>query len=178
MFCWKPILGLGSFFFSSRREESSAMARYRLSISCRTSSERSLTAPRFSSCWSCSRSTFALSSFNSAETVTLARRYCLTCTKARMIEMFAAMAISLFRTPESMATPCSVKAKGGADVGLVDVVTFCDDIFRTSSAVNRNIKSGGNRFKFLLTAWFNTRVSTWYSFARSESSITFCPRIS
>ena len=33
MFCWNPILGLGSFFFSSNRVESSAMARYRLSIS-------------------------------------------------------------------------------------------------------------------------------------------------
>ena len=178
IFCWKPIFLFGSFFFSSRREESSAMARYRLSISCRTSSERSLTAPRFSSCWSCSRSTLTLSSFNSAETVALARRYCLTWTKARMIEMFTAMEISLFRTPESMATLCSIKAKGGADTFLFDAVTNCDRLFRTSSAVNWNMKSGGNLLMFLFTAWFNTFVSTWYSFARSESSITFCPRIS
>ena len=27
-----------------------------------------------------------------------------------------------------MATPCSVKTKGGADFGLVDVVTICDEI--------------------------------------------------
>ena len=63
--------------------------------------------------------------------------------------MFAAMAMSLFNTPKSIATPCSVKAKGGADVGLVDVVTNCDDISRTSLAVSWNIKSGGNRLRFL-----------------------------
>ena len=31
---------------------------------------------------------------------------------------------------------------------------------------------------FLFTAWFRAFVSTWYNFARSESSNTFFPRIS
>ena len=47
-----------------------------------------------------------------------------------------------------------------------------------SGLVRWNIKSGGNLLIFLLTAWFNTFVSTWYNLARSKSSITFFPRIS
>ena len=39
-------------------------------------------------------------------------------------------------TPESMATPCSVKAKGGADFGLFDVITNCDEFEDHSSSVN------------------------------------------
>ena len=78
----------------------------------------------------------------------------------------------------SIATPCSVKAKGSADLGLLDVITNCDEFNDHSSSVNRNIKSGGNLFRFLFTDWFNTLVSTWYNLARSKSSITFFPRIS
>ncbi len=52
-------------------------------------------------------------------------------------------------TPESMATPCSVKAKGGADTFLFDAVTNCDRFSRTSSAVSWNMKSGGNLLLFL-----------------------------
>ena len=37
---------------------------------------------------------------------------------------------------ESMATPCSVKAKGGAESFLFDDITNCDDISLTSSTVN------------------------------------------
>ena len=37
---------------------------------------------------------------------------------------------------ESMATPCSVKAKGGAEYFLFDDITNCDDISLTSSTVN------------------------------------------
>ena len=103
-------------------------------------------------------------------------RYSLTWTKARMMAMLAAIATSLFSKPESMATPCSVKAKGGAESFLLDDIIICDDILRTSSTVNWNIKSGGSLFRFLLTDWFNTRVSTWYNLARSKSSITFFPR--
>ena len=103
-------------------------------------------------------------------------RYCRTCTNARMIEMLAATAIGLFSTLASMATPCSVKAKGGVEVFLFDDITNCDIIFWTSSPVRRNIKSAGNRSMFLLTAWFNAPVETWYNLARSKSSITFCPR--
>ena len=110
------------------REERSAIAKYRLSMSCRTSSERSLTAPRFSSCWSWIKSTFDLSSFISADTEDATIRYSLTCTKARIMAMFAAMATSLLSRPDSIATPCSVKAKGSADFGLFDVITICDEL--------------------------------------------------
>gem|GEM_PF-2752773 len=143
------------------------------SISCRTSSERSLTAPRFSSCCMARRSTLARSSFSSADMEADVSRYCRTCTNARMIEMLAATAIGLFSTLASMATPCSVKAKGGAEVFLFNAVTICDRMFSTSSAVNRNIKSEGKRSAFLFTAWLSALVSTWYNLARSKSSITF-----
>jgi hypothetical protein len=95
-----------------------------------------------------------------------------------MMDMLAATAIGLFSTLASMATPCSAKAKGGAEVFLFDAVTICDLIFSTSSAVNRNIKSEGKRSAFLFTAWLSALVSTCYNLARSKSSITFCPRIS
>jgi hypothetical protein len=42
--------------------------------------------------------------------------------------MFAAMATSLLSRPYSIATPCSVKAKGSADFGLFDVITICDEL--------------------------------------------------
>ena len=155
IFCWKPILRRGACF--------------------RTSSDRSLTAPRSSSLWRARRSTLARSSFNSAETVDAASRYSRTCTKARMMAMLAAMATSLFYNPESIATPCSVKAYGRADLGLFDVITICDESVIHSSSVNWNIKSGGNLLRFLLTDWFSTRVSTWYSLAKSKSNITFSP---
>ena len=86
----------------------------------------------------------------------------------------------------SIATPCSVKAKGGY-LGYLPFedsfkVTNCDlklvfnDLY--SSSDNVNIKSSGNRSRFLRTACFKALVSTWYNFARSKSSITFFPRIS
>ena len=49
--------------------------------------------------------------------------------------MFAAMATSLFRRPDNMATPCSVKANGKAVFGLFDVITICDEFATHSSAV-------------------------------------------
>ena len=177
MSCWKPIFLLGSVFLSSNLEERSAMARYKLSISSRTSSDRSLTAPRSSSRCSAKRSTLALSSLSSAETEVVASRYSRTCTKARIMAMFAEIATSLFKRPESMATPCSVKAKGGAEAFLFDDITNCDIIF-TSSGVNWNIKSGGNRLILRFTDWFSSPVFTWYNLARSKSSITFLPLIS
>ena len=60
-----------------------------------------------------------------------------------MMAMLAAMATSLFNRPDSMATPCSVKAKGGADVFLLDAVTNCDEFSAHSVVVNLNMKSGG-----------------------------------
>ena len=152
------------------------MARYKLSMSFRTSSERSFTAPRSSSLCAARRSTLARSSRNSAVIDAVVSKYCLTCTKALIMEMLTATAIGLFSTLASMAPPCSVKAKGAAEAFLFDAVTICDRIFSTSSAVNRNIKSAGKRSMFLFTAWFSALVSTWYNLARSKSSITFCPR--
>ena len=87
----------------------------------------------------------------------------------------------------SIATPCSVKAKGAYRVylSLFDPsfeVTNCDLklIFNElySSWDKVNIKSSGNRSRFLRTACFKAFVSTWYNLARSKSSITFFPRIS
>ncbi len=54
--------------------------------------------------------------------------------------MFAAMAISLFNTPESIATPCSVKAKGGADVFLLDDITKCDVMFFAVSSMSKSVR--------------------------------------
>jgi hypothetical protein len=65
-----------------------------------------------------------------------------------------------------MATPCSVKAYGNAPTFLLDAVTECDRIPSAerdevticdlksvhSSSVSRNMKSAGNRSRFLLTA--------------------------
>ena len=103
----------------------------------------------------CPRSTFARSSRSSDDMEAVVSRYWRTCTKARIIEMLAAIAIGLFSTLASMATPCPVKAKGGEDIFLFDDITDCDIIFWTSSSVSRNMKSVGNRSMFLLTAWFN-----------------------
>ena len=177
-YCLKPIRCLGSFRFSSIFEESSPIAKYRLSMSCLRSSDKSFIASMFSSCSCFSRSTLALSSFNSSVTDEAASKYSRTRTNARIIAMSAEIATSLFNKPDNIATPCSVKAKGGADVFRFNPVTFCDRITWYSSALNWNIKSGGNLFIFLLTAWFKALVSTWYNLARSKSSITFFPRIS
>ena len=87
---------------------------------------------------------------------------------------------------DSIATPCSVKAKGGY-FGYLPIedsfkVTNCDLILSFnvlySSWDNVNMKSSGNRSRFLRTACFKAFVSTWYNLARSKSSITFFPRIS
>ena len=174
MFCWNPIFDLGSFFFSSNREDSSAMAKYKLSMSCRTSSERSLMEPISSSCWSCRRSTLALSSLSSSEMEDAASKYSRTWTKARMMAILACMAVSLLSIEESIATPSSVKAKG-AYLGYFprpsSKVTNCDLILifnkLYSSRERVNIKSSGNLPRFLRTACFNALVSTPYSLAKS-----------
>ena len=178
VFCLKPIIVRGSFFFSSIRADSSAMAWYKLFMSSRTSSDRSFTAPRFSSCCSDSRSTLARSSLISADTEDATDRYSLIWTNARIIAMFARIAISLCKRPDSIATPCSVNARGSFLLPPQLDVTICDFKLLNSLASRRNMKSEGNRSRFLCTAWFNDRVSTWYNFARSESNITFLPRIS
>ncbi len=182
----KPIRGLGSFFFSSIFAESSPIAKYRLSMSCLRSSDRSFMASRFSSCSCFSRSTLALSSFSSKETDEAASKYSRTRTNARMMAMLACIAVSLRNTEDSIATPCSVNTKGlyltFDPLPVFSKVTNCDleesNRFLVSSRVNSNMKSGGNRAIFLLTACLSVRVSTWYNLARSKSSITFFPRIS
>ena len=171
----KPIRGLGSFFRSSRRAASSPIALYNVSIFLLSSSSRLA-----------NRSTLARNSFNSEETDDAARRYSRTWTKTRMMAMLACMAVSLRKTEDSMATPCSVKAKGGY-FGYLPIedsfkVTNCNLILSFnalySSWDNVNMKSSGNRSRFLRTACFKAFVSTWYNLARSKSSITFFPRIS
>lgn len=55
---------------------------------------------------------------------------------------------------DSIATPCSVKTKGIADLGRLDldVITNCDEMPFHSFSVSWNMKSSGKRFKFLFTA--------------------------
>jgi hypothetical protein len=76
--------------------------------------------------------------------------------------MFTAMAISLFNTLESIATPSSVNAIGGLRSPILSEldITICDVQFFISAGVSWNMKSAGNRLRFRLTAWFSTRVST------------------
>lgn len=92
----------------------------------------------------------------------------------RIMAMLVSIARGLFNMPESMATPCSVKAKGRYLV--------CSPRFKVpfwllreacSSGVNSNIKSSGNRSIFLRTARFKALVSTPYKSAKSVSKSTF-----
>jgi hypothetical protein len=65
-----------------------------------------------------------------------------------MISTFTAAARRLRKTLDSIPTPCSVKALGSArrePPRLPFEITFCDFKRATSSGVNRNAKSPGNR---------------------------------
>ncbi len=125
--------------------------------------------------------TLARNSFNSEETDEAARRYSRTWTNARIMAMLACMAVSLRKTEDNIATPCSVNTKGLyftldplpglSKVTNCDLEEFTRDL--VSSRVNSNIKSDGKREIFLLTACLSACVSTWYNLARSKSSITF-----
>ena len=80
---------------------------------------------------------------------------------ARMIWMLTWMARLLFRTLDSMATPCSVNAKDKyLECWPLFKVTNCDLKDSCSSWLSRNIKSDGNLETFRLTACFRTLVST------------------
>src|SRR5688572_1142696 len=68
------------------------------------------------------------------------------------VQIFTRIAISLFKTEESMAIPCSVKAKGIFRTPPQLEVTICDFKFSISFLVNWNIKSAGNLSGFLFTA--------------------------
>ena len=87
------------------------------------------------------------------------------------------IACLLFNTLESINIPCSVKAFGSFLRPPQLEVAYCDFKSRNSSSLSLNIKSDGKRMIFRATAWFNTRVSTPYSSARSSSSITLWSRI-
>src|SRR5659263_119377 len=72
-------------------------------------------------------------------------------TKARMMETFTSIARALFRTLDSMATPCSVKAVGVDRRRPPQLeVTDCDFKKSASSAVSQNMKSSGKCLSFLL----------------------------
>jgi hypothetical protein len=80
--------------------------------------------------------------------------------KALIIEIFTSIALSEFKTELSMATPCSVKAKGAYYVPplLFEVLKL---LLKDSHSVlvNSNIKSGGNLLMFALTALLRYFVS-------------------
>jgi len=97
--------------------------------------------------------------------------------RARMISTLAAIARGLFRTPESIATPCSVKAYGAYRLPPRPFeITICDLKDSASTGLRRNMKSPGHRSGFRFTDCTRTRVSTPYSAASSVSRRTLRPR--
>ena len=92
--------------------------------------------------------------------------------------MFTSIAFSLFNTLESIAIPCSVKAKGIYRKPPLFEVTICDLKLLNSISVNSNIKSSGNLFTLRLTDCLKTYFSTLYNNAKSKSRITLQPRFS
>ena len=72
--------------------------------------------------------------------------------------VFTIIARSLFRIPESIATPSWVKANGKYLLPPLFEVTFWH--LKNSSRVSLNIKSSGNLFMFLLTCLVRYFVST------------------
>jgi len=82
---------------------------------------------------------------------------CRRRTKARMISMLTRTALGLFKTLESMATPCSVKAYGWyrRPPHWLEVPKWNLKL-SNSCFLSWNIKSLGNRTIFLLTALINS----------------------
>ena len=73
----------------------------------------------------------------------------------------ALIALSLFKTPDSINIPCSENANGGYLEYLpLSKVANCDLKETCSFVVNSNIKVFGKRSIFLLTRSFNLLVST------------------
>ncbi len=72
----------------------------------------------------------------------------LSLTKARIMPILTSTARSLFRIPESIATPCSVKARTCFENLRSEDITICD-ILIISSLLRKNIKSAGNLLIFL-----------------------------
>ncbi len=76
-------------------------------------------------------------------------------TKLRMIAILISIALSLFNTLDSIATPCSVNAKGLAPPNLLfDGITDCETKLFISFSLNSNMKSSENLLLFLRTACF------------------------
>ena len=97
------------------------------------------------------------SSLDSCNNISLCvSAYSLSFVNTLMIRMFTSMATSLFKTQDSIATPCSVNAFGSflLPPHFLDVA-FCDFKFSYSLAVRVNIKSLGKRLKFLFTCSFD-----------------------
>ena len=104
-------------------------------------------------------------------------RMLLSFTKARTMNKLISIALSDRSTFAAMRAPCSVNTVGGYRLPPQLEVTDCDLKLENSSAVRRNEKSSGKRLRLRRTAWLRTFVSTPYSSARSESMITFSPRM-
>ena len=97
-------------------------------------------------------------------------------TKAFIMLILIWIAVSLLRTADNIAIPCSIKTYGKylrppLFVSFFEV-TNCDLKDSNSSLLSWNLKLSGKRAIFLFTAWLNTLVSTWYSIAKSLSIIT------
>ena len=101
---------------------------------------------------------------------------CRSFTKALIIAILAWIARLLRRTPDNMATPCSVKALGNLRVPPQLDVPNWNFNFVNYECVNCSIKSSGNLSRFLDTALLRSRVETPYRQAKSLSRITRCPR--
>ena len=91
-------------------------------------------------------------------------------------KMLVGTAVSLFNTAESIATPCSVNAKGLTDECLRPLNR---SQFATSSffywSESWNLKCSGKRSTLRFTTWLSSFVSTPYNFAISRSIITCLP---
>lgn len=87
------------------------------------------------------------------------------------------MARGLRRTPESIATPCSVKALGSLRVPPQLDIPKWNFKSLNSFLVRRNIKSSGKRSMLRVTALLRLNVVTPYKAAKSLSRMTFCPLI-
>jgi hypothetical protein len=93
-------------------------------------------------------------------------------TKARITAKLACTARLLRRTPEGIATPCSVNALGNFRVPPQLDVPNWDFKLLNSDLVSCIMKSSGNRSRFLLTVLFKSLVATPYKEARTRSRMT------
>jgi len=103
-----------------------------------------------------------------------------SCTKARTTWMLVWTAVPLRSTFANITAPCSVKTLGSfrrPPRPAFDVAN-CDFKVEASPAVSRNMKSVGNLSWLRFTCSFKRLVDTPYSAAKSQSSMTRCPRIS